>query len=484
MSHTSAASEEAPVGAPELAIRSSRFLRERLGARLVIARRLDNGVLHYVGGAGYVPEIVQSAQPDVATFLGQSERAAPQPRLTTGNPDPGHGPPEADLVETLVAYPLLSERELQGILSVGFPAGRRVELEALNVIESVASGLAVAFSLEKRIDILELRLRRDRQLMTVVTAASHATGLPATLREVCSLVVEKSAAERCSIFLYRESERRLMPVMHSVKPGSAVEGKRQAPLMWMDAVSQPGPIVAHNAQEVTLREPSWAAWITAFDVKSMAAFPIEAAGRTLGMLIVDSISQPVAFSLDEVQFLSGVAGQIGQLIERNELQDMLQQQALTDPLTGLYNRRYIENRLREEVSRAERMGGVTTLCIIDVNELKRINDTYGHLAGDDALNRLAAEIKRSSRTSDTAGRIAGDEFVIILPGTDKAAARNAINRLRQAMQLSPLNLGGEAVVLDFSAGFAEFPQDGLSARDLLAAADAELYRDKPNQERA
>ena len=469
---------EPAFGAAELTARSSSFLRDRLRALLVVVRRLDQGSLSFIGGAGYISDAVRSAQPSLEVVLGRGQGVA-QPRLTSGHPQPGEGPPEADVVETLVAYPLVSERDLQGVVSVGFAPGARVELEALNIIESVAAGLAAALSLEKRIQALEFRLRRDRQLMSVVTAASQAKGLPATLREVCSLVVDKSAAERCSIFLYRESERRLMPVMHTVKAGSPLELRKQAPLMWMDAMSQPGPIVAYNAQDLTVREPGWAAWIAAFDVKSLAAFPIEVGNRPLGMVMIDSVSRPVAFSLDEVQFLSAVAGQIGQLIERNELQDMLQEQALTDPLTSLYNRRYIENRLREEISRAERMGGITTICLIDVDGLKRINDTYGHLAGDEALTRLAGEIRRSSRAADTVGRIAGDEFVIIMPGTEKNAASNAVRRLRQTLQMAPLDLKGEAVTLDFSIGFAEFPRDGRSPRELLAAADAELYRDKP-----
>ena len=158
----------------------------------------------------------------------------------------------------------------------------------------------------------------------------------------------------------------------------------------------------------------------------------------------------------------------------------LLQMATSDPLTGLFNRGYVEDRFAIELSRARRYGKVLTLAVIDADRFKTLNDTHGHAAGDFVLKKIGALLRDSFRQSDTTARYGGEEFVVLLPETDMAAARCKVESLRELVAATPIQLGPEAqsVQITISAGLASFPDDGDDASDLFAAADQRMFRAK------
>ena len=158
----------------------------------------------------------------------------------------------------------------------------------------------------------------------------------------------------------------------------------------------------------------------------------------------------------------------------------LLQLATSDPLTGLFNRGYVEDRLAIELSRAHRYGNVLTLAVIDADRFKALNDTHGHAAGDFVLKKIGALLRDSFRQSDTTARYGGEEFVVLLPETDMAAARCKVESLRELVAATPIQLGPQAqsVQITISAGLASFPDDGEDASDLFAAADQRMFRAK------
>jgi diguanylate cyclase (GGDEF)-like protein len=154
--------------------------------------------------------------------------------------------------------------------------------------------------------------------------------------------------------------------------------------------------------------------------------------------------------------------------------------AYRDPLTGLWNRRYFEDRLREEVSRAERagIGRCFSVVILDLNGFKEINDQYGHLVGDEVLKWVGSFLTTHLRTHDVACRTGGDEFMLLLPDLSAADAVHVIARFRA--QLCQANLG-RVVPVSLSLGSASWPEVSKSGDMLLASADAAMYQDKRAQ---
>lgn len=158
----------------------------------------------------------------------------------------------------------------------------------------------------------------------------------------------------------------------------------------------------------------------------------------------------------------------------------LLQLATSDPLTGLFNRGYVDDRLSIELSRARRYGKLLTIAVIDADRFKSLNDTHGHSAGDLVLRKLGAILRDTFRRSDTVGRYGGEEFVIILPEMDMQAAQRKLESLRELVAGTRMELPtlGEEAHITISAGLATFPQDGEDAADLYALADSRMFQAK------
>jgi len=158
----------------------------------------------------------------------------------------------------------------------------------------------------------------------------------------------------------------------------------------------------------------------------------------------------------------------------------LLQMATRDPLTGLFNRGYVDDRFAVELSRARRYGNVLTIAVIDADRFKLLNDTHGHLSGDLVLRRISTVLQNSFRQSDTVGRYGGEEFVVILPETDPEAAHQKLESVRELIASTPMALGPrkEEVHVTISAGLACFPEDGDDAAALFALADERMFEAK------
>ena len=147
--------------------------------------------------------------------------------------------------------------------------------------------------------------------------------------------------------------------------------------------------------------------------------------------------------------------------------------ALLDPLTGLFNRRYIEQRLEDEIKRSERHGRPLSVILFDLDEFKQVNDTYGHGAGDAMLKAFADRLSKATRGSDASARYGGDEFLVVLPECKPENVQHVLKRLEGIR----VEIEGRALHLALSAGWAEL-RSGESAKDLLARADTALYANK------
>ena len=165
-------------------------------------------------------------------------------------------------------------------------------------------------------------------------------------------------------------------------------------------------------------------------------------------------------------------------IERARVHAALEEQAITDGLTGLLNHRAVQDRLEAEISRSNREGRPLAVLMIDVDQFKLINDAHGHLIGDRTLQEVSKCLRRSVRISDHIGRYGGDEFLIVLPGAEQAEALIAAERILQNASLARVLIGDELIEIQLSVGVAIYPLDGSDSTSLIAAADHSMYAAK------
>jgi diguanylate cyclase (GGDEF)-like protein len=170
-------------------------------------------------------------------------------------------------------------------------------------------------------------------------------------------------------------------------------------------------------------------------------------------------------------------------LDNATLYERARQLADRDPLTGFFNHRYFHERLGEELLRSGRSRAPVSLLMLDLNEFKLVNDTFGHLFGDRVLRWTADLVRASLRASDVPARYGGDEFAVILPETDGPGAHLVADRIVRAFAEHAFQSDGRASVpVGVSVGSATYPLDASSATDLIAAADAALYVVKRERE--
>jgi diguanylate cyclase (GGDEF)-like protein len=183
--------------------------------------------------------------------------------------------------------------------------------------------------------------------------------------------------------------------------------------------------------------------------------------------------------------LDRVCEQAAAVIHNAIVYEQTHEASLTDALTSLPNTRFMASHLTGELARADRLNGEVSLVVLDLDDFKEINDTYGHHVGDRALRDVAGVLRGAIRPYDICVRYAGDEFIVVLAGCGSEEAENKRQELQQAVDglLFEVRPGTE-VPLSISAGVAVFPHDGDSYESLLAKADSRMYRDKLVRKRA
>jgi diguanylate cyclase (GGDEF)-like protein len=208
------------------------------------------------------------------------------------------------------------------------------------------------------------------------------------------------------------------------------------------------------------------------DIRSGIYAPLIVRGRVIGVLSAHR-SAVDAFQPEDLDVLTVVARYLAGAIEVSRLYEELRSLASTDELTRLPNRRSILERFGAELSRAQRDAQPLSVAIVDLDDLKRVNDTLGHQLGDAVLVHAADVLRRRIRVHDIAGRLGGDEFILLFPNTDRDQAETILQRLERIDATGSGQPGDRATTLSW--GLATWPDDGAAVDALIAVADRHLY---------
>lgn len=332
----------------------------------------------------------------------------------------------------------------------------------------------------------EAMLRRERHLSTRLLAMISGLALADNREKFHQELLEMSAelinATSGSLMLFDEQEQKLLiaaakgmspPLSRSmaIPLGKGIAGRvarGDTPLLVND--------IERDSRTATPNRPR-------FRTKSFISLPLRDDRRLIGVLNLADRQDGPCFTEADLSLVLNFACQAMPILDRiieTERIEQLEKLAMTDPLTGLYNRRFLDARLEEEISRSQRQGKPFSLILADLDNFKLYNDICGHIAGDRALCRVATVMNSVSREMDVAIRYGGEEFCLILPITGKKEAFFAAERLRQAIEAAVFP--GETNLplgrMTISAGIATYPDDGTSMHALLSAADLALYRAK------
>jgi diguanylate cyclase (GGDEF)-like protein len=212
-------------------------------------------------------------------------------------------------------------------------------------------------------------------------------------------------------------------------------------------------------------------------VREFCVAPLRLGTYVHGVLAVARESG--SFTTSDSDLVASTAEQISLALERYRFLAVVQRQASTDDLTGLYNHRFLVDSLGQQVALAERLGAPLAILMLDIDHFKQLNDTRGHQAGDLALATFARTLVNNVRRADLAARYGGEEFVVVMPNTSAAEAFMVAEKIRVAVAATDVGLPGpDPVRLSVSIGVAAYPENAQSASELFSLADEALYRAK------
>jgi diguanylate cyclase (GGDEF)-like protein len=351
----------------------------------------------------------------------------------------------------------------------------RAEIRRLGL--DAAAAPAAASVLED----IALAHREIYALYQIAQTMGTSLGIPDTMTVISSKLTRLVPFSTCALFLHTETTETLhcrfavgvdaeLLQGTSIRNGEGLSG-------WVSR--QRRPLV--NARPATDFEAAGLPPTTT--LQSGLVCPLMFHDRFIGTLCVYHV-EPGFYQDDHRRLLDRVCEQAAAVIHNSIVFEQTQEDSLTDPLTGLPNTRFLFVHLARELARADRLKAEVALVVMDLDDFKDINDTFGHHIGDRALREVAGVLRNAIRPYDICVRYAGDEFIIVLSGCSADEAEHKRQELQTAVKEVFFEARpGKRLQLGISIGAAVFPQDGESYEALLATADSRMYQDKSGRKR-
>src|SRR5271157_1166471 len=369
-----------------------------------------------------------------------------------------------------LAIPLMVRDEVVGVLDC--------QSERLDHFDHETIDLLTLFSTQASIALQNARLyslerQRARQLEAINTIAQQSTAvmdLEELLARVCFVIQQTFQVSHVSLLLREEGEL-VMRAHHGTltpcfPPGGRFPAAQQP---WARVLATSGTIIEKDLSATPEPERLFK------ESASRMSIPLISFGQTHGVLTLHSV-QPHAFRESELQSLESVADICANSIQNAHYVERVKQLAYLDGLTGIFNRRFFELRILEEIERARRYGTGMAVIMADIDQFKRLNDEFGHVLGDEVLRQVSSLFHQQLRKIDVVCRYGGEEFGLVLTQTNASHAISVAEKLRKMVE--QWQFPGVPQTVTISAGVAAFPDHGTDRDDLVRAADSALYAAK------
>jgi diguanylate cyclase (GGDEF)-like protein len=410
-----------------------------------------------------------------------------QPLLVRDANDDPRGasiPGTDDVDESMLVVPMRYDDQVVGVITLSKLGLDQFDEHDLRLLSILADQAATALESARNLARSEA-LAGELRLLLAVSGELAAT---LDLREVANILARHLAVvmgvDECAISRWDRPNDRVLSLGYY----PPIRFEELEP--WFDISAYPKTRRVLSEQVTELvdaddpgADPAEVALLRKDGNGSLVMLPLVASGESIGL--VELIAKDrIDLDDDRLSLARTIANEASIALENARLYEEARSLADRDPLTGFFNHRYLHERFGQEAVRARRTHRPLSLLMLDLDDFKLVNDTFGHLRGDDVLRWTAELIRRTLRGSDVPARYGGDEFAILLPDADSDEALATANRLIVAFAASPYSRDGRiSVPIGVSIGSATFPADGRTAAELIAVADAALYRVKRGSRR-
>jgi diguanylate cyclase (GGDEF)-like protein len=376
----------------------------------------------------------------------------------------------AQATRSEVAIPLMVRHEIVGVLDCQSDRLDHFDHETIDLLTLFSTQASIALENAR---LYSLERERARQLEAINIIAQQSTAvmdLQDLLGRVCSVIRMAFQVSHVSLFLREEGDLVLRAHEGELTPCVAVDTRfpaNQPP--WSRILATNGTAIEND---ISFTSGPFKLFVEA---ASRMSIPLISFGQTLGVLTLHS-SKPNAFRESELQSLESVADICASSIQNAHYLERVKQLAYLDGLTGIFNRRFFELRIAEEIERARRHSMSLAVIMTDIDQFKKLNDEFGHLLGDEVLRQVSSLFHQQLRKMDVVCRYGGEEFAILLIQTNAQHAMGVAEKLRRMVE--SWQFPGVPRMVTVSAGVAAFPEHGASRDEIVRAADTALYAAK------
>ena len=369
-----------------------------------------------------------------------------------------------------LAIPLMVRDEVVGVLDCQSDRLDHFDDETIELLTLFSTQASIALQNAR---LYSLERQRARQLQAINTIAQQSTAvmeIDDLMARVCSVIQQAFQVSHVSLMLREEGD--LVIRAHQgdltpcTPPGERIPASQEP---WSRVIATNGTVIEKDLSAAPESSRLFK------ESASRMSIPLISFGQTLGVLTLHS-SQRNAFRESELQSLEAVADICANSIQNAHYVERVKQLAYLDGLTGIFNRRFFELRIMEEIERARRYGTGMAVIMADIDQFKRLNDEFGHLLGDEVLRQVSSLFHQQLRKIDVVCRYGGEEFAILLTQTNAAQAITIAEKLRRLVE--GFQFPGVPRTVTMSAGVAAFPAHGRSRDEIIRAADNGLYAAK------
>jgi diguanylate cyclase (GGDEF)-like protein len=368
-----------------------------------------------------------------------------------------------------LALPLMVRGEVIGVLDCQSDQLEHFHRETIELLTLFSTQASIALENAR---LYSLERQRARQLEAINKIAQQSTAvldLAELLKGACAVIQQAFQVSHVSMFLREDGDLVLRAHQGTLTP-CFPPGVRYSACQppWSQVISQ-GMVVENDLDSAPHA-------LRIFEeCRSRMGIPLISFGQTLGVLTLHS-SERNAFRQRELQSLESVADICANSIQNSHYVERVKQLAYLDGLTGIFNRRYFEMRILEEIERARRNETGMAVIMADIDDFKRLNDEFGHLLGDEVLRQVSSLFHQQVRKIDVVCRYGGEEFAILLTHTGEEQAAAVAEKLRRLVE--KWQFPGVPWTITLSAGVAAFPTHGVTRDEMIQAADSALYAAK------